>query len=96
MNERIKTIADYYGKENQLQQLSEECCELSVEAHHHLRNRGTRSELAGEIADVLIMLEQIIYLEDFTDKEIEELKNEKISRQIRRIKNESEKIKIYK
>ena len=37
--EKVKQIADFYGLKNQLKQLAEECCELSVEALHYTRER---------------------------------------------------------
>ena len=39
-SDKVKEIADHYGLKNQLRQLAEECCELSVEALHYTRERG--------------------------------------------------------
>ena len=42
----------------QLDQLQEECCELSVEVSHTRRGRGDIRKLVEELADVVIMVEQ--------------------------------------
>ena len=88
MDEKIKKIAHHYGIKSQLGQLAEECCELSVECNHSIRN-GLTIGLIEEIADVEIMLEQIKYLCDIHPKDITELKAYKIDRQIKRIKDET-------
>ena len=86
-NERIKTIADHYGIKEQLRQLSEECCELAVEANHSAR-KGTTVKIIEEIADVIIMMEQIIYLAGIDRKDIDEVIDYKLNRQLERIGKE--------
>ncbi len=86
MDERIKIIADKYGKQNQLHQLMEECCELAIEANHSARKQDITINLINEIADVEIMLEQIKYLFNISEKDIEEEKDYKLNRQLERIK----------
>ena len=81
-------IADHYGKRTQLHQLMEECCELALEASHSVREKGLRVNLISEIADVDIMIDQIRYLFDIADEDIEEVKREKIERQLDRIAKE--------
>ena len=44
--------------------------------------------IAEEIADVIVMLKQIQYYYEIEDKQIEEIMNRKIDRQIERIENE--------
>ena len=75
-NSAIPYIAGVYGEEKQLIQTAEEAAETMV---------ATRKALAEEIADVLIMCEQIIYLEGFEDR-VREIIDSKIQRQIDRIK----------
>lgn len=87
-DERIKTIADHYGIENQMRQLAEECSELAVEASHSARI-GTTVKIIEEMADVLIMMEQVIYLAGIDKCDIEDCINYKLDRQIKRIENES-------
>ena len=84
---RIKQIADHYGIKEQLRQLAEECCELAVEANHSAR-KGTTVKIIEEIADVAIMMEQIIYLVGIDRKDIDEVIDYKLNRQIERIGKE--------
>ena len=86
-DERIKTIADHYGIKNQMRQLAEECSELAVEANHSAR-KGTTVKIIEEIADVAIMMEQIIYLVGIDRKDIDEVIDYKLNRQIERIGKE--------
>ena len=95
-NSAIPYIAGVYGEENQLIQTAEEAAELAQAAlkrHKCLINKNTPIEeriatcehLAEEIADVLIMCEQIIYAEGFED-DVFKIIDEKIQRQLNRIK----------
>lgn len=86
-DERIKTIADYYGIKKQMRQLAEECSELAVEASHSAR-KGTTVKSIEEIADVKIMIEQIIYLAKIDRKDIDECIQYKLDRQMKRIEKE--------
>lgn len=87
-DERIKTIADHYGIENQMRQLAEECSELAVEASHSARI-GTTVKIIEEIADVEIMIEQVVYLSGIDRKDIYECIQYKLDRQMKRIKEEN-------
>lgn len=87
-DERIKKIADHYGLINQLRQLAEECCELSVEALHYTKERGETERISEEIVDVLIMIQQIIYLLRNDVKKLEKYADFKLERQLNRIKEE--------
>lgn len=51
-----------HGHIQQWRQLQEECAELIAETNRRLRGRGSMEELASEIADVQIMLEQAYLL----------------------------------
>ena len=84
-DERIKTIADHYGIKKQLRQLAEECSELAVEASHSARI-GTTVKIIEEMADVLIMMEQIVYLSGIDRKDIDECIQYKLDRQMKRMK----------
>ena len=89
-DERIKVIADFYGME-QINQLSEECCELSVSCHHFMRGdeKGTlkerKNDLLSEICDVEIMISQIKYILNISDTDIEQIVEQKLNRQLERI-----------
>ena len=88
--EKVKQIADFYGLKNQLKQLAEECSELSVESLHYIREREETERVSEEIVDVLIMIQQVIYLlRDDTEK-LEKYADFKLDRQLSRIKKEQE------
>ena len=88
--EKVKQIADHYGLRNQMKQLAEECCELSVEALHYTRERGGTERMSEEIVDVLIMIKQIIYLLKNDTEKLEKYAEFKLDRQLSRIKKEQE------
>lgn len=88
--EKVKRIADYYGWDSQLRQLAEECCELSVESLHYIRERGATERLSEEIVDVLIMIQQIIYLLRNDTEKLEKYADFKLYRQLSRIEREQE------
>ena len=88
--EKVKQIADFYGLKNQLKQLAEECCELSVEALHYIREREETERVSEEIVDVLIMIQQIIYLLGDDVERLEKYAEFKLDRQLRRIEKEQE------
>ena len=62
-DERITKIADNYGLDSQLDILQEECAELIVAVSKFKRGKDT-ANIIEEIADVEIMLDQIVYLLD--------------------------------
>ena len=84
---RIMEIADHYGIEKQLHQLAEECSELAVEASHSAR-KGVTVKIIEEMADVLLMIEQVVYLANIAIDDINECIQFKIDRQLERIKEE--------
>ena len=86
--EKVKRIADYYGWNSQLRQLAEECSELSVEALHYTRERGGTERISEEIVDVLIMIQQIIYLLRIDVEKLEKYSEFKLNRQLSRIRKE--------
>lgn len=96
----IAFIAGFYAEEHQLIQTAEECAELAqaaIKRRHALedittpadRLRDTRIALIDELADTLVMIEQIIYLEG-CEGEVRRVMDEKIQRQIGRIRDETE------
>ena len=86
--EKVKRIADHYGWNSQLRQLAEECSELSVEALHYTRERGGTERISEEIVDVLIMIQQIIYLLKNDTEKLEKYADFKLDRQLGRIEKE--------
>lgn len=87
-SDKVKEIADHYGLKNQLRQLAEECCELSVEALHYTRERGGTERISEEIVDVLIMIQQVIYLLKNDTEKLEKYAEFKVNRQLDRIQRE--------
>ena len=105
MDERLKAIADHYLLADQTIKAKEELAELSDEInilHWDYRSwwscnddeaiyiPSNRNELIGEIADVQIMIEQLIYLLNIEQKEIDKVREFKLNRQIERIRAENE------
>lgn len=90
MLRRIYDIADHYGKDAQIDQALEELAELAT-ALHHLKKKPESKDILDnvheEMADVYIMIEQLMYL---IDPELETIgwMEHKVSRQEERIKNE--------
>lgn len=90
MKEKIRTIADHYGLSHQLMKTVEELNELSLECAKSWEKKGITINLISEIADVEIMIEQLKYLGNIEQKDIDEVKAYKIDRQLRRIAYEEE------
>mgnify|MGYP003533033289 CR=1 FL=1 len=88
MKEKIRTIADHYGLSNQLMKTVEELNELSIECAKSWGKKEIRDNLISEVADVLVMITQIIYLGKIEWKEVEDVMKYKVDRQIQRIKEE--------
>ena len=85
--DKLQMIADHYGIKKQLRQLAEECSELAVEASHSAR-KGTTVKIIEEMADVQIMIEQIIYLARIDRCDIQDCINFKLDRQMKRMEKE--------
>ena len=78
----LKTAIDTYGAELQEITAMEECAEL-IQAISHKR-RGREHNIAEEIADVEIMLEQLKIINNCND-EVEKIHKQKIERLFNRI-----------
>lgn len=94
MDDRLKTIADYYGLNSQLDILQEELSEL-IQAVSKYR-RGDHTHILEEIADVEIMLDQVKYLIGNPEiprfliyDTVKTIKENKITRQLGRIYEEA-------
>jgi NTP pyrophosphatase (non-canonical NTP hydrolase) len=88
----IETIANHYGLTAQLDQTVEECAELIQAINKYKRDpcRKTRNHVAEEIADVSIMLVQLIYLLG-VGRITARFKCKKIRRQIKRVDKQKKK-----
>ena len=94
IDDRLKTIAEHYGLDSQLNILQEELAEL-IQAVSKYR-RGDPSHILEEIADVEIMLDQVKYLlgnpeipRVVVEKFIKIIREDKIKRQLERIDKEA-------
>lgn len=92
----IAAIANFYGYESQSRQLIEEMAELTVAINKWWRSTGSveeraskRANIVEELADVSIVLSQIIYLL-CASKEVEDVKQAKIWRQLKRMESEEQ------
>lgn len=91
--DKIKFIADKYGLWHQLGKLSEECNELSIECVKSVNEGMVRREIIQEIADVEILIEQIIHLADIDRALVDGYKTYKINRQLMRIQKEENNVR---
>ena len=92
----IAAIAEHYGINCQSRQLFEEMAELTVAINKWWRSEGNleeriakRENIIEEIADVQIMLDQMIYFL-CCPKRVKEVKQEKIIRQLKRMESEEQ------
>lgn len=83
--EVLKRALDYYDRHNQVLKTIEELSELQIELVHTSRfdERASWKNIAEEIADVEIMLEQLKMV--MPDNDIEKIKSKKIRRLERRL-----------
>ncbi len=93
MNKQLQRIADHYGKDAQAVQCVEELCELSAAILQYRKRKGRKElgKVIEEIADVENMLPQIKYLYEIGSEFIDEVKQEKIDRELGRIESEAAK-----
>ena len=87
--ENCKTIANYYGINHQILIAIEEMSELTKELCKYKRGFIRPKAICEEIADVNIMIQQLIELYGM-EKEVLESIDYKLERQLRRIENERE------
>jgi NTP pyrophosphatase (non-canonical NTP hydrolase) len=86
MLDKIKIIADHYTKEEQSIQSIEEMSELIKELTKNInRGKDNREEIKSEIADVEIMMKQLLFKFGISQEEVDEVKRYKIERQMKRI-----------
>lgn len=88
MNEICKMAVDTYGKESQINQALEEMGELITAINHFRRGRSSYTEVLSEIADVIIICEQLCYIVEGTEDGVQMCKDiisEKLIRQGKRL-----------
>ncbi|HHL2038290.1 TPA: hypothetical protein ACQ3VS_002925 [Clostridium perfringens] len=82
MDKRIKEILNFYGEKAQKQQLIQKLAELIVGL-----TKNDLENIHEEIADVEIMLEQLKLFNNIDVKKIEEYREFKLNRQMKRIES---------
>lgn len=82
----IKAI-EKWGAKSQYEMAQEEATELALAVRKHIRNNNekTFSDLAGEIADVQIMIEQIYIMNPTMERKSARIYKQKIERLERRV-----------
>lgn len=91
MREKLKKIYNHFGEENQMNKLIEEAGELTEAVRE-----GDREHIIEEVADVLVLVEQIIEQHSIINAEILDIFMPKVDRTLERIDTryyESEDIK---
>ena len=102
MKEDLLKIINHYGVNHQQRKLQEEVFELQEAiTTHELKKSveyeiplteiiGTKEHIAEEIADCLVMLEQFIEHYEISRFDIAKIMEQKINRQLERIRKESD------
>ena len=87
--DNVKSIADKFGYEEQSLQLIEEMAELTqaINKHRRYNTNTTKCNLIEEIADVSIVLSQIVYLLKIDENMFEKYIANKIERTNKRYNN---------
>ena len=80
--ELFKNVIEHFGEKHQLVKFMEECAEAQVEIAKYLNDndliQGRRAALIGELADLKIMLNQMIFL--FGEEYFQEVYLQKVER----------------
>ena len=91
MKEDLLNIINHYGINHQLKYIHSEYFELDEAIMNYEWAKYVNDDkkfIAGEIADIMVMLKQIQYLYEIEDKQIEDIMKYKIKRQLERIDKE--------
>lgn len=91
MKQDLLTIVQHYGIDKQLKYIHSEYYELDesiLDYEHDETGYIDTKHIAEEISDVMVMLKQFQYYYGIEDKEIEDIMQFKIQRQLDRIKEE--------
>ena len=89
MDERkLAIILTYYGPDKQRLQAIEELSELQTEITRDLNGKGDPYALSCEVADVLVMLTQLMVIYDIDPDDLDKVISFKLERQLGRIERE--------
>lgn len=85
----LEMIIAHYGPDAQIVKSMEELSELTVELAKDMNAQGNRIAIAEEMADVLVILNQLLIIYDIDAEAIYSICNEKINRTLNRIDYEN-------
>jgi NTP pyrophosphatase (non-canonical NTP hydrolase) len=85
MNQNIKHIARHYDFQHQVKKTTEECGEFIVALSKLANDEGSRKDVLEEMADVMVMLQQMQYFLCINQYELHKAMETKIHRQMRRM-----------
>ena len=80
MTERIKELAKLNGLDEIMNLVIEECSELIKEMTKSHRGIGDVGSIEEEIADVLLVIYQLMHLLDISEDDIKRITEEKVER----------------
>ena len=92
LEEKEKIIVDNYGLMEQLKYWFTEIAELTIAITKYQCGAGTIEEVKDEIGDVDMMLNQFRVALEILKKDIEDIKEFKADRQLKRIELEKKKV----
>ena len=87
---KLEEILRHYSPEDQIVKSIEELAELQAELTRLLIKQGDVKKTISEIADVLIMVNQLTIILDITPEDLENWIKFKIDRQLERIKEQEQ------
>lgn len=82
MKNKLLKIYNHFGEEGQIEKLREEVEEL-IEAI----KEGDEEHIKEEMADVLVIVNQIVYKKEMNEEELVEIFEQKVNRTLERIEN---------
>lgn len=85
-NTDLIKIISYYGDKKQKIKAVEELSELSVELMHDVNKDNNSEHVFEELADVFVMINQLMIIYNFDTDVLIKKANEKIERTLERIK----------
>ena len=86
MTNELQKIIDHYGEDAQLLQCIEEMSELTKEIAKYYKGADTTEQIKEEVADVLLMIEQLIIMTGISHADVMQIMFQKLQRTLERIK----------
>ena len=90
MNDISRKAIQHYGETIQMFVAIEEMSELTKELTKHMRGEDNKEAMTEEIADVYIMIEQVMYMNEISLNDVVEKMHEKLNKLKERMDKESE------